>query len=384
MKLKLMGLVCCGVLAGGGASAFADGAPAAPKIDPRAMELVRQMEAAYAGLHTFSVTQDTHTNAPDDAPEHRVIAVAKPNRFAVRSIAGGETDIAVSDGNFLYSSSTQDKAHYQKAKIPLPVHGDKILRAYFDDGILTTLLTGGKFLAATDGSTPTTLAVGSSGTEPGIDIVQGTRTDDDFVLHIGKTDHLLREFDLHQHADDSHTVIKYSDPKIDPSLPDATFEFSPSPGAKPVGGDEGEADSHLKPGATPFAFQTHDIDGKALNLAQYRGKVVLLDFWATWCGPCMMELPNVQKLYSLYHAKGFEIVGISLDPSRSKLVEFLHQRAITWRQSCDYKSYEGAVPQLYAVKGIPFSLLIGRDGRILSRGATDMVLQDDMAKAMAR
>src|SRR5690348_6203311 len=78
-------------------------------------------------------------------------------------------------------------------------------------------------------------------------------------------------------------------------------------------------------------FDEKDVDGKPLSIAGYKGKVVLLDFWATWCGPCVMELPNVLKTYEKHHDQGFEIIGVSLDQEEERLRNFLKQKNVTWR-----------------------------------------------------
>ena len=78
---------------------------------------------------------------------------------------------------------------------------------------------------------------------------------------------------------------------------------------------------------TPFPdFEAKDLDGKPLSVAQDRGKVVLIDFWATWCGPCVHELPNVLKVYQEHHAKGFDIIGVSLDSDKDKLTSFIKEK----------------------------------------------------------
>ena len=79
-------------------------------------------------------------------------------------------------------------------------------------------------------------------------------------------------------------------------------------------------------------FEVKDTTGKPLSIANYKGKVVLLDFWATWCGPCVHELPNVIKTYEAHHPKGFEIIGISLDKDQDKLASFTKEKNMTWVQ----------------------------------------------------
>jgi len=94
----------------------------------------------------------------------------------------------------------------------------------------------------------------------------------------------------------------------------------------------------------------------------------LLDFWATWCGPCVQELPNVIETYEKYHSKGLEIVGISLDNEKKDLEEFVAKRSgMTWAQVFDGKGWESAIGQEYGVNAIPFTLLLDGEGTIVAR-----------------
>ena len=109
-----------------------------------------------------------------------------------------------------------------------------------------------------------------------------------------------------------------------------------------------------------------DLDGKPVSLADYRGKLVLLDFWATWCGPCIVELPNVKAVYEKYHDKGFEIIGISLDTDEAALRKFIRENQLPWRQVFDGEGWKTPLVKKYGVRGIPAQFLIDREGRVIS------------------
>lgn len=140
----------------------------------------------------------------------------------------------------------------------------------------------------------------------------------------------------------------------------------------------------LVPG-TPFPdFSETSIDGKPLSVASRKGKVVLVDFWATWCAPCRGELPNVIKTYQKHHNDGFEIIGVSLDSDRDKLDTFLKQEdGMTWPQYFDGQGWGNKLAAQYGVESIPFAILIGPDGKIIGKDLRGDDLEDAVSKALA-
>lgn len=115
-------------------------------------------------------------------------------------------------------------------------------------------------------------------------------------------------------------------------------------------------------------FQSRDMAGAILTLADYRGKIVLIDFWATWCGPCVREMPNVIRVYEKFKDKDFRIVGISLDQAQKDLEDFIAERKIAWPQLFDGRGFEGNLPFMYGVRSIPSAFLVDRKGIIRAVG----------------
>jgi len=130
--------------------------------------------------------------------------------------------------------------------------------------------------------------------------------------------------------------------------------------------------SPLVEGQTAPQFQTKDISGRTINFPEdYKGMVVLLDFWATWCGPCRAELPNVVSAYQKFHGQGFEIVGISLDRPNAgpKLTSFMKENGMSWPQVYDGGYWQAALAQKYGIHSIPRAILVDGDtGTILAEG----------------
>lgn len=134
----------------------------------------------------------------------------------------------------------------------------------------------------------------------------------------------------------------------------------------------------------PFPdFSEQDTTGKPLSIASYKGKVVLIDFWATWCGPCVAELPSVLKAYEKHHAKGFEIIGISLDSDQKKLETFVQQKHMTWPQYFDGQGWQNKLAQQYGVNSIPATYLLDRQGKIIASGLRGENLETAIAAALA-
>jgi thiol-disulfide isomerase/thioredoxin len=125
-----------------------------------------------------------------------------------------------------------------------------------------------------------------------------------------------------------------------------------------------------------------DIDGKPLDLAAYKGKVLLIDFWATWCGPCMQELPNVLAAYRKYHDKGFEILGISLDRDRAAFDKVVADRKMTWRHYYDGKFWDNVIGKAWGVGSIPATYLVGQDGKIVAVGLRGEQLEKRLEKLL--
>ncbi len=131
-------------------------------------------------------------------------------------------------------------------------------------------------------------------------------------------------------------------------------------------------------------FEMQTPEGKAVKLSDYvgKGKVVLVDFWASWCGPCRHEMPNLVEAYAKYKGKNFEIVGVSLDQDSAAWKEAIKKLNMTWPQMSDLKFWQSEGAQLYAVNSIPHTVLIDGSGKIIARGLRGEELQTKIAEAV--
>ena len=118
----------------------------------------------------------------------------------------------------------------------------------------------------------------------------------------------------------------------------------------------------------PIEIAGQTLDGKEFKIESLKGKVILVDFWATWCGPCRAEFPNMLEQYDLYHSKGFEIVGISLDEDRDALDEFMKEEKLPWMQlhQNDGSGWGNENALRYGINGIPACFLVDQEGKVVS------------------
>ncbi len=152
--------------------------------------------------------------------------------------------------------------------------------------------------------------------------------------------------------------------------------------------------------AKPLELAFTAADGRPVDLKSLRGKVVLIDFWATWCGPCIAELPNVKRVYEAYHAKGFEVIGISLEngrllpadtaeqtaaklaAARQVLTDFTAKEKMPWPQHFDGKYWKNEFAVQFGIGAIPAMFLLDQEGRVVSTNARGPMLEQEVKRLL--
>jgi thiol-disulfide isomerase/thioredoxin len=188
--------------------------------------------------------------------------------------------------------------------------------------------------------------------------------------------------------------------KVEPTRVDEEWAFflsSPNKAIADMAAGKMGASTLLK---KPLEIAFTSVDGREVDLKKLRGKVVLIDFWATWCGPCIAELPNVKKVYEDYHAKGFEVVGIALEngkllptdtpekiaekltQAKKILTNFTTKESMAWPQHFDGKHWKNEISTRYGIQSIPAMFLLDQEGRIISTNARGPALEIEVKRLL--
>ena len=125
-------------------------------------------------------------------------------------------------------------------------------------------------------------------------------------------------------------------------------------------------------------------EGKPLSISSFKGKVVLVDFWASWCGPCRKENPNVVAIYKKLHAKGFDIYSVSLDDNKEKWLNAIKADGLVWNHASDLKGWDNQVAKQFGIDAIPFTILIDKEGKIIAKGLRGKELETTVQSALAQ
>lgn len=197
-------------------------------------------------------------------------------------------------------------------------------------------------------------------------------------------DYYSISFDLNHDGTFDPKVERYLISEKYVNIGDMTYEFAVDHYGRSVTltplAEKRPARAILMPGYPAPDFAFIDLQGNRRQLTDYRGKVVLLDFWGTWCGPCVAAVPQLVAVYEKFHAKGFEILGITAEDTREQLTAFIAKSQINWPQTMEGE--KGPIATLYRITGWPSYFLIGADGQIIvaAPGGEKIDIPGELAK----
>lgn len=141
-----------------------------------------------------------------------------------------------------------------------------------------------------------------------------------------------------------------------------------------------DTEAKISIGKVATDFTMNDTTGHPVKLSAFKGKYVLLDFWASWCVPCRKENPNVVNAYKKFHDKGFEIVQVSLDTKRPAWIGAIQKDGLYWNHLSDLKGWQNEAAVLYGIKTVPTNFLIDKDGKIIARDLREEKLQETLSE----
>ncbi len=310
--------------------------------------------------------------------EKSTIRLSKPNRLEGDLNDGQSVFHIVADGKSIYVTTNRDSSRYMKqadtgfSSMIAVMHnvgflGNDLIPLLFQDKDANTKIIPG---------IPVFVRRAADAVVSGdkCDVIYSmTHVGNNYILYtfsFAKSDHFLRKFTAGDPANPSKPIISetYTSVKVNSELAPTLFRFTTPKGSVAFDPSVQDTDYNpkLKLGGSPIPITGADLTGKPVSLSQYKGKVLLVDFWATWCPGCIAEMPNVCAAYGKYHSQGLEIVGVTLDNknSKQKVQNFITARNMPWREIYDGKFWSAANAMAYGLHGIPFSLLVGRDGKI--------------------
>ena len=380
---------------------------ARPTIEPAAQQKIDAMRRAYDDLRSYVAIVETELSGIEgEAPQisRAQVTYQRPRKLMLRTLPTNETEkiepfalpISLCDGDRCYFWNPRaDSLKYFRALMPGISYGREALMQHQVGGYLFTPLVAGIDLFAPPwGYTLKSLTMAPPTTLDGVavDVVQAQVSGNSLkqsqmlTYWIGRDDNLVRRIiDSTTTAGVTFTTTEtHRAIQVNPNLPDNTFQWAAPPQAQVDDSGPQMADPRLAIGERPLPFEAKDIDDRAFRFEDYQGKVLLLDFGASWSGPYWRDLSHLQRLYQTYHAQGLEIVSVSFDAERNEFDAFRVARAMPWRHIFDAQGLQGEINKRYQIRAIPFSLLIGRDGKIAQVNGRSLLLEEAIKRELRR
>ncbi len=359
-------------------------------IDVNARALLAQIPTSYVKLKTFSA--NARLSVVVSGEENRAdvaIKWQKPNQFEILESSSGGVSRTVSVGASVFRTDSQHAKQYLKITLPKEVQNLSQSMAFAGarEFLLSSLGEIVRILQTPALQSLTLVDDATAGTKTLNAVANMNGVPTEFIFVVDAKTSLLRQAKLRFTRGGVATegTETYTNVRANPSFSAATFRFVPPVGAKLVVPPAPPLpyDARLKNGEAPFAFTAKTTGGADVSPATYKGRVLLLQFWASWHAPSVAELTKTKTLYAKYHAKGFDILGLSLDLEPKTLRTFVQQQKIVWPQIYDTATH-GKIAVLYGVRAIPMTILVARDGKIIAADLHGDALEKAVQLALAK
>lgn len=362
-----------------------------------ARRIFDEMRAKYSQLETFSRGTVITNFDGKEVVDKGKFSFRQPNRYSEITNKPGVHWTRVSNGRTYYIyDAIQSKTKYFAMPMPPEKLGRVGIMQYIGGGvIMASLLAGVDPLEESLSGVARNFSLGKptkiNGVMTDAVVVRFDNEDkSEDRYFIGQKDRLLHRIEstIHRGTKIHRYSETYLDVRANPKIPIATFAFIPPPGTHEAKFEEYYHDQKLvskdvRVGEFPPPLKGVDLKGNSIDLDNYKGKVVLIDFWAIWCGFCVQDLPYVKAAYAKFHDQGFEIISISADEKREVLEKFVRERNMTWPQIFAAEQKIAQSDKRYAVRSYPTTILIGRDGKVAAFNPRRFLLEPAIEKALA-
>ena len=264
------------------------------------------------------------------------------------------------------NSSLKTLIKYMDSISSLIANKNRLITEFSKAGVKETdsifMATTKEFTSLNDEYTKFSFAYADTAKSPIVSLFAATMAPVELSKFIEPLNKLVKRFPNHKGIAEALVYIK--------SQPPPQTQTQTQPASKPV------------VGAMAPELTMNDVDDKPFSLSQLRGKYVLIDFWASWCGPCRAENPNVVAAFNRFKDKNFTVLGVSLDKNKQAWIDAIKEDKLNWQHISDLKYWSSAATALYGFDGIPYNVLIDPQGKIIATDLRENALQTKLAEVL--
>ena len=266
------------------------------------------------------------------------------------------------------NSSLKTLIKYMDSISSLIANKNRLITEFSKAGVKETdsifMATTKEFTSLNDEYTKFSFAYADTAKSPIVSLFAATMAPVELSKFIEPLNKLVKRFPNHKGIAEALVYIKSQPP------PQTQTQTQTQPASKPV------------VGAMAPELTMNDVDDKPFSLSQLRGKYVLIDFWASWCGPCRAENPNVVAAFNQFKDKNFTVLGVSLDKNKQAWIDAIKEDKLNWQHISDLKYWSSAATVLYGLDGIPYNVLIDPQGKVIATDLRENALQNKLAEVL--